>query len=81
MFWHYPHCYIQGSTPNSAVRKGDFKLIQKYKDDSCVLYRVKDNIGESNNLLPINPQYALENLLHIEIVSKQDTPLPHFNSP
>ncbi len=28
-----------------------------------------------------NPQYALENLLHIEITSKQDTSLLHFNSP
>jgi hypothetical protein len=28
-----------------------------------------------------NPQYALENLLHIETTSKQETPLLHFNSP
>jgi len=28
-----------------------------------------------------NPQYALENLLHIEITSNQDTSLFHFNSP
>ncbi len=29
----------------------------------------------------LNPQYALEILLHIEITLKQDTSLHHFNSP
>ncbi len=29
----------------------------------------------------IIPQYALDHLLHIEITSKQDTSLLHFNSP
>ncbi len=28
-----------------------------------------------------NTQYALESLLHIELTSKQDTPLLHLNSP
>ncbi len=28
----------------------------------------------------LNPQYALDHLLHIEITSKQDTSLLHFNS-
>lgn len=34
------------------------------------------------NSLPLfNLQYALDILLHIEITSKQDTLLHHFNSP
>lgn len=50
IFWHYPHYSNQGGFPASAVRVGDFKLIQDLEDGSMELFNVKDDINEHNNL-------------------------------
>ena len=31
LFWHYPHYSNQGGDPGSAVRLGDFKLIDNFE--------------------------------------------------
>lgn len=50
LFWHYPHFSNQGGRPASAVRCGDYKLIQKYETNSVELYNIKNDIGESHDL-------------------------------
>ncbi|MFC1606735.1 sulfatase [Candidatus Latescibacterota bacterium] len=50
VYFHFPHYNPVGATPYSAVRKGDYKLIQYYEDDSIELFNLKDDIGETINL-------------------------------
>lgn len=50
LFWHYPHYGNQGGNPSSIIRKGDWKLIHYWEDDSDELYNLKTDFGESNNL-------------------------------
>ncbi|MCB1086816.1 MAG: sulfatase, partial [Verrucomicrobiae bacterium] len=50
LFWHYPHYSNQGGFPASAVRLGDYKLIQDLEDGAFELYNLKDDINEHNNL-------------------------------
>ena len=57
LFWHYPHYqhYQQGgTTPYSAIRKGDFKLIEFLDDKRVELYNLRDDIGEQHNLASRN---------------------------
>ena len=46
LYWHYPHYSNQGSAPASAVRAGDYKLIEFYEDNHIELYNIKNDIGE-----------------------------------
>ncbi|WP_209404365.1 sulfatase [Pseudozobellia sp. WGM2] len=48
VFWHYP--VYHHSVPASAIRKGDWKLIQFLDDDRLELYNLINDIGESHNL-------------------------------
>ncbi len=60
LFWHYPHYGNQGGTPASAVRRGDFKLIEFLEDHSVELYNLADDIGESRNLATADARVAEE---------------------
>ena len=48
MVWHYPHDRISG--PSSAIRVGDWKFIQYYKDGRQELFNLKRDISEADNL-------------------------------
>jgi arylsulfatase A-like enzyme len=50
VFWHYPHYGNQGGTPASAVRLGEYKLIEFFEDGRLELYHLGDDIGEKHNL-------------------------------
>ncbi|OAQ40354.1 N-acetylgalactosamine-6-sulfatase [Pedobacter psychrophilus] len=51
LFWHYPSETGQWTNKmSSAVRKGDFKLIEFYNDHHLELYNIKNDISEKNNL-------------------------------
>ncbi len=50
LFWHYPHYANQGGKPGAVIRKGDYKLILRFEDDSIELYNLEDDLGEQNNL-------------------------------
>ena len=51
LFWHYPHWGNQGGIPSSAVRVGDWKLIQFHYKKGLELYNLKDDPSEKNNLV------------------------------
>lgn len=58
IYWHYPHYHL--TTPFSAVRKGDFKLIEYYEDGRLELYNLKSDVGEEHNLVDTMPEKAAE---------------------
>lgn len=51
--FHYPHWSpsSQIGSPFSAIRRGDWKAIYLYDSKSWELYNLKDDPGESNNLI------------------------------
>jgi hypothetical protein len=51
LFWHYPHYSNQGSVPSSAVRDGDYKLIEFLTDGRLELFHLGRDIGERQNLV------------------------------
>jgi arylsulfatase A-like enzyme len=59
VFFHYPnYAFHKNNRLGSAVRSGDFKLIQFYDDDSIELYNLKEDLEEENNLAPIRSSKA-----------------------
>jgi arylsulfatase A-like enzyme len=58
LFWHYPHYSNQGGEPGSAVREGDWKLIEFHASGRKELYNLRDDIGESRNLVKREPKRA-----------------------
>jgi arylsulfatase A-like enzyme len=59
IYWHYPH-YYQTTTPASAVRSGDWKLLEFFEDNRVELYNLKQDLGEKNNLAKRNPAKTAE---------------------
>jgi arylsulfatase A-like enzyme len=57
--WHFPH-YTGGTKPCSAIRRGDYKLIQFYEDGHVELYDLKKDLGEKTNLATGMPDKAKE---------------------
>lgn len=50
LFWHFPHYRNNEVEPYSIVRRGDFKLIRFYEQKKDVLYNLKTDISEINDL-------------------------------
>ncbi len=68
IFWHYP-VYLQAgyglnvlwrTTPSGVVRQGDYKLMEFFEDDHLELYNLRDDIGETSNLVYSQPEKAKE---------------------
>ncbi len=49
LYWHYPHYYAT-TTPVSAIRAGDWKLLEYYEDSRVELYNLKADLGETSDL-------------------------------
>ena len=66
LYWHYPHYPNQGSFPAGAVRRGDWKLIERYEDGRVHLYNLADDIGEQTDLAASEPERvaAMRDRLH-----------------
>jgi len=60
IYWHYPHYSNQGGKPGGVIRKGDYKLIERYEDGRLELYNLKEDIGEQYDLSVRMPQKAEE---------------------
>ena len=60
LFWHYPHYGNQGGSPGSAIRSGDWKLIEFFEGGRIELYNLKEDLGERQNLLSSEPVKAEE---------------------
>lgn len=55
LYFHYPH-YYSTTTPVSAVRTRDWKLLQYYEDNRVELFNLKEDVGETTDLSNQHPQ-------------------------
>jgi arylsulfatase A-like enzyme len=55
IFWHYPHYGNQGGTPASAMRLGDWKLIEFHEQARAALYNLAEDPGERRDLAGNEP--------------------------
>ena len=74
IFWHCPvylesrpqrlgddsHDGIWRCAPSSAIRVGDWKLIEYFEDGSLELFNLREDIGERKNLTKVNPEKTAE---------------------
>ncbi|MCL5745877.1 MAG: sulfatase, partial [Acidobacteria bacterium] len=58
LFWHYPHYSNQGGEPGSAIREGDWKLIEFHKDGRRELFNLREDLSEKLNLIEKEPAVA-----------------------
>ena len=82
LFFHYPH-YYETTTPVSAVRMGDWKLLEYFEDHRLELYNLRDDIGELRNLAAQQPDRAAELLARLsawreKVGAALPTPNPDF---
>lgn len=59
LFFHYPH-YYSTTTPVSAVRQGDWKLLEYLEDHRVELYNLRADPSESHDLAATQPSKAKE---------------------
>ncbi|MEI6946805.1 sulfatase [Paraflavisolibacter sp. H34] len=93
LYWHFP-AYLEGyngdkrhtdifrTRPVSAVRSGDYKLLQFYEDGRLELYNLKEDIGETKDLSKQQPQKTKELLAQLEAWKKSvNAPVPSVPNP
>lgn len=71
LFWHYPHYSNQGGVPGSAIRDGDWKLIEFHENGRRELFRVADDPGERRNLIRREPKVAARLMAQLNAWRKQ----------
>jgi arylsulfatase A-like enzyme len=60
LYWHYPHYHPGGATPYSAVRAGDWRLVEFFEDGRAELYDLKADIAETKDLAREKPEKVKE---------------------
>ena len=77
LYFHFPHYYYGMNTPVSAIRRGDWKLMEYLEDGRVELYCLKDDLGEKNNLAATVPETATELLQQLHTWRQRiDAPMP-----
>lgn len=59
VFWHFPS-YIGGGGPSSAMRAGNWKVIEKFEDESFQIFDLSSDPEERKDLTGENPKKAHE---------------------
>jgi arylsulfatase A-like enzyme len=82
LYFHYPH-YYPTTTPVSAIRSGDWKLLEYLEDGRRELYNLKDDPGEQTDLahrMPDKAALLLKQLHHwrTEVNAAIPTSNPNF---
>ena len=80
LYWHFPHYSDQGGSPSSAMREGNWKLIQFYGDHHEELYNLRTDIEERRNLAKALPERTakMSSLLN-EWKSRTHAKIPSVN--
>lgn len=60
LYWHYPHYHAGGDASYSAIRSGDWRLIEFHDDTPAGLYNLGSDISERNNLAAERPDRLME---------------------
>ncbi len=71
LFWHYPHYGNQGGAPASAIRRGDWKLIEWLEDGRAELFNLAQDLGEKNDLASKEPQRVAQLRAELQAWQKQ----------
>lgn len=82
IYWHYP--VYHHDVPASAIRKGDWKLIEYLDDYSIDLFDLNKDIGEQNDVSDLYPDKAneLQDLLvqwRADVKAELPIPNPDFS--
>ncbi len=56
LYWHYPHYSNQGVEPGSAIRMGNYKLIDNFEKGRQELYDLEKDVSEDNDISGSNPE-------------------------
>jgi arylsulfatase A-like enzyme len=70
LYFHYPH-YYPTTSPVSAVRAGDWKLLEYFEDGHLELYNLADDQGETTDLSEREPERSAE--LHRRLVQWRES--------
>ncbi len=84
IYWHYPHYHPGGATPYSAVREGDWKLIEFYEDGHLELYNLRRDPGEFQNMAEVEGDVTerLQQLLQkwrLDVEAQEPESNPEFD--
>lgn len=84
LYFHYPH-YYHTTTPASAVRAGDWKLIEFFEDGRRELYNLRDDPSEAHDLAsdrPAERQRLSEQLVawRTSVAARLPRPNPAFGN-
>jgi arylsulfatase A-like enzyme len=60
LYWHYPHYHGSTWAPGSAIRDGQWKLIEFQHYGNVELYNLQDDLGERDDLSRAMPDKAAE---------------------
>ena len=60
LFWHFPHYHGSTWKPGSALRKGDWKLVIHYENNSTELFNLAEDPGETVDLSTTLPEKTEE---------------------
>ncbi len=55
LYWHFP-CYIGNGSPSSAMRKGDYKIIESFESGKVELYDLSKDPEERRDLAIKEPE-------------------------
>ncbi len=81
LFWHYPNEWGRsgpGIGASSSTRVGDWKFIYYYRDGSMELFNIKEDIGETKNLIKEQPEKARELAVILsEYLRKVEAQIPY----
>ncbi|MCB1091874.1 MAG: sulfatase [Verrucomicrobiae bacterium] len=81
LFWHYPHWGNQGGTPGSAIREGDWKLIEWDYGKEPELFHLGNDLSESKNLAKKQPEKAAELAAKLDALRKETKAIPTSKNP
>jgi arylsulfatase A-like enzyme len=82
LYWHYPH-YYETTTPVSAIRSGDWKLLEYFEDGRRELFNLRDDPQESRDLAASQPSKLAELMKELaswrtDVGAKSPQPNPQF---
>ncbi|MFK7790774.1 MAG: sulfatase [Phycisphaeraceae bacterium] len=73
IYFHYPnYAFHHKNRLGSAIRKGDYKLIHFYDDDSVELYNLANDLSEKNDLAKQMPELTTELRKQLDAWLKQN---------
>jgi arylsulfatase A len=71
LYWHYPHYHPGGATPHSAIRDGDWRLVEFFEDERVELYNLSKDPLEARNQATAEPEKAQELRAKLQAWRKQ----------